>query len=96
MAKTRKKIKLLKIDKLMIFIIIILLVSVPVLVVYSKSVLSQSNINLERIKTKIEKQETENESILMKINELASLSNIQSVAKEHGLSYINDNIIIVK
>ena len=32
----------------------------------------------------------------MKINELASLSNIQDVAKEHGLDYNNDNIIVVK
>ena len=68
----------------------------PVLIVYSKSTLSESNIELERIKRKIEKQESINESVSMKINELASLSNIQDVAKEKGLDYNNDNIIVVK
>lgn len=83
-------------DKLMIFLILLLVVSSPVLVVYSKSMLSKSNIEVERIKNKIEKQETINESISMKINELASLSNIQDVAKEYGLSYQNENIVVVK
>ena len=32
----------------------------------------------------------------MKINELASLSNIQDIAKEYGLSYQNENIVVVK
>ena len=32
----------------------------------------------------------------MQINELASLSNIQDVAKTYGLSYNNDNIIVIK
>lgn len=83
-------------DKLMIFLILLLVVSSPVLVVYSKSMLSKSNIEVERIKNKIEKQETINESISMKINELASLSNIQDIAKEYGLSYQNENIVVVK
>ena len=48
------------------------------------------------MKSKIEKQETMNESISMKINEIASLSNIQDIAKEYGLTYQNDNIIVVK
>ena len=96
MRKTRKKVKLYTIDKLIISIIIMLLVSTPILIVYSKSVLSKSNIEVEKMRKKIEKQETINESISMKINELASLSNIQDVAKEYGLSYQNDNIIVVK
>ena len=82
--------------RLMIMVIALLIVFTPVLVVYSKSALSESNIELERIKRKVEKQESINESVAMKINELASLSNIQDVAKEHGLDYNNDNIIVVK
>ena len=96
MAKTRKRVKLHTIDKLLIGLIVLLIVASPVVIVYSKSVLSKSNIEVERMKQKIEKQETINESISMKINELASLSNIQDVAKEYGLSYQNDNIIVVK
>lgn len=96
MKKTRKRVKLCGVDRLMIMVIALLIVFTPVLVVYSKSALSESNIELERIKRKVEKQESINESVAMKINELASLSNIQDVAKEHGLDYNNDNIIVVK
>ena len=96
MKKTRKSVKLCGVDRLMIMVIALLIVFTPVLVVYSKSTLSESNIELERIKRKVEKQESINESVAMKINELASLSNIQDVAKEHGLDYNNDNIIVVK
>ena len=96
MKKTRKRVKLCGVDRLMIMVIALLIVFTPVLVVYSKSTLSESNIELERIKRKVEKQESINESVAMKINELASLPNIQDVAKEHGLDYNNDNIIVVK
>ncbi len=96
MGKTKKKVKMRRIDRFMVFLIGLLVVSSPVLVVYSKSMLSKSNIEVERIKNKIEKQETINESISMKINELASLSNIQDIAKEYGLSYQNENIVVVK
>ena len=96
MKKTRKRVKLCGVDRLMIMVIALLVVFTPVLVVYSKSTLSESNIELERIKRKVEKQESINESVAMKISELASLSNIQDVAKEHGLDYNNDNIIVVK
>ncbi len=96
MTKTRRKVKLHKIDKFLIGIIVLLLVSSPVVIVYSKSVLSKSNIEVEKMRKKIEKQETINESITMKINELASLSSVQDIAKEYGLTYQNDNIIVVK
>ena len=95
MKKTRKKVKLHGIDRLLITILVLLVVSSPIVVVYSKSVLSESNIELERMKKKIDKQESINESINMKINELASLSNIQDVAKEFGLKYQNEKIAIV-
>ena len=96
MAKTRRKVKFNKMDRFLLTIIVLLIVAIPIVVVYSKSTLSQSNIELERMKSKVEKQETINESISMKINELASLSNIQDIAKQYGLSYNNDNIIVIK
>ena len=96
MKKTRKRVKIRFIDRLITTLIVILVVSSPIVVVYSKSVLSKSNIELERMKSKIEKQETMNESISMKINEIASLSNIQDIAKDYGLTYQNDTIIVVK
>ncbi len=95
MAKN-KKVKLRGIDRFMITLLVLLLLAGPIFIVFSKSVLSKTNIEVERIKAKLEKQETVNESLTMKINELASLSNIQDIAKEFGLSYNNDNIIVIK
>ena len=91
-----KKIKFLKGEKIFVFLIILFGTLAPVVTVSSKSILSRSNIELERVKKKVEKQEIINESLEMQVNELASLSNIQDIAKEYGLSYNNDNIIVIK
>ena len=91
-----KKIKFLKIEKMFIFLVILFGVLAPIITVSTKSVLSRSNIELERVKKKVEKQENINESLKMQVNELASLSNIQDIAEYYGLSYNNDNIIVIK
>lgn len=95
LKKMNKKSRLLPLDKLMILIIVILAVLVPVSMVFSSSTLSKSNIEVERIKNKVAKQESRNESLTMQVDELASLTNIQGIAKEYGLSYNNDNIIVI-
>lgn len=65
-------------------------------IVYSQAQLSKSNIEVEKMKSKVDKQKRENESLSMQIDELASLSNIQDIAKNYGLSYNNDNIIVIE
>ena len=77
-------------------LIIIFGVLSPIVTVSSKSILSRSNIELERVKKSVEKQENINESLEMQVNELASLSSIQDIAEFYGLSYNNDNIIVIK
>lgn len=97
MKRTKsKRIKILKSEKFFITMIIIFGVFAPIITVSSKAILSRSNIELERIKKRVEKQENINESLKMQVNELASLSSIQDIAKEYGLSYNNDNIIVIK
>ena len=59
---------------------------------FTKSTLSEVNYEVEKIKREIASQEKENESLKMKINELASLENIQKVIKDEGLVYNNDSI----
>lgn len=93
--KVNKKSKLLPVDKLMITFIFILSVFVPLSMVFSKAQLSKSNIEVERIKSKVTKQTNRNQSLTMQVDELASLSTIQGIAKEYGLSYNNDNIIVI-
>ena len=65
-------------------------------IVGTTSTLSTTNIELERLKENIETQENINSSLSMQVDELGSLSNIQDVAKNYGLSYNNDNIIVIK
>lgn len=90
-----KKIKILKGEKLLYLILFFLVIAVPVSNVFIKALLSETNIEVEQLRNKIEKQENINESLNMQINELASLDKIQEVAKNIGLSYNNDNIKIV-
>ena len=94
--KNVKRVKLLKGEKFMYFIIIFLLCLIPILNVYTSSMVTKTNIDVEKIKKNIAKKEEENESLSMQIDELASLDNIFNVAKEYGLSYDNSSIIQVK
>ena len=50
------------------------------------------NIELQEMSMKVEAQEDTNQSLAMKINEMASLENIQIISKNLGLSYNNENI----
>ena len=94
-ATKKKKLKLLKGEKFMYLLLLLLVVAIPVVNVFSKALVSETNIKSEKLKSKIEKQENTNESLEMQINELVSMENIQKIAEEYGLSYISDNIIMV-
>ena len=93
--KKRKVKGLLPVEKRLLTFIVILAIFVPVFIVFSQAPLSKSNIEVENLKSKVTKQGEENQSLSMQVDELASLSNIQDVAKEYGLSYNNDNIIVI-
>ena len=54
------------------------------------------NFEVEKQKKEIDKQKKTNESLAMTIDELASLTKIQEVAEQQGLSYNNNNIKTVE
>lgn len=93
--KNMKKIKILRGEKLLYFLLVLLVAAVPLTNVFIKALLSESNIQVEQLKNKITKQSNLNESLSMQINELASLDKIQEVAKDMGLVYNNDNIRVI-
>lgn len=95
-STSKKGIKFKKGEKLIIAVLVLLALMTPVMIVYTSATLSSSNIEVEKMKKKIEKQENVNSSLSMQVDELASLSTIQDVAKSNGLSYNNDNIIVIK
>lgn len=92
MGKVKKRVKMSKFEKLLYSLAIFLLVISPVSIVFSKATLAEVNFEVEKQKREIEKQKKTNESIAMTIDELASLTKIQAVAEEQGLSYNNNNI----
>lgn len=92
MRKVKKKVKMSKFEKLIYSLALFLLVVSPVLVVFSKATLAEINFEVEKQKKEIDKQKKTNESIAMTIDELASLTKIQEVAEQQGLSYNNNNI----
>ena len=88
----KKKLKISKIEKILYIFTIVLLLIAPISIVFTKSTLSEINFKVEKMKKEIASYEKTNESLEMKINELASLDNIKSVIKAEGLTYNNDNI----
>lgn len=91
-----KKAKLTKFEKLLYFFTVALVLSFPIVSLFSKSALSKVNYENEKLKSQIVTQTKQNESLTMKINELASLENIEAIAKTMGLSYNNNSIKVVE
>jgi len=96
MKSTKLGVKFHKSERIFFVMIGIFAVLGLITIVYTRSLLSTSNIEVERMKEQISTQENVNSSLSMQVDELASLSTIQNVAKAYGLSYNNDNIIVIK
>lgn len=75
---------------------IVLLVSFPLISVYSKSVLSKINYEVEEIKEETATYTKTNQDLQMQVNELASLENLETVAKKLGLKYTYNNVKVVE
>lgn len=88
----KKQLKMSKFERFIYTLAIFLVLVSPISIVFSKATLAKVNFEVEQEKKKIEKQEKTNESLSMTIDELASLTKIQEVAQEQGLSYNNNNI----
>ncbi len=98
MKKTTSPVKMKKRkgEKFLITLIILFGILTPLMIVYTSATLASSNIEVEKLKQQIETQENINSGLSMQVDELASLSTIQNVAKENGLNYNNDNIVVIK
>lgn len=90
--KVKKQVKMSKFERLLYTSAVFLLLASPISIVFSKATLAKVNFEVEQEKKKIEVQEKTNEGLAMTIDELASLTKIQEVAEEQGLSYNNNNI----
>ena len=93
--KKKANAKLIKFEKRYTTFTVVALLFLWVVSFFTKVSLSSINVEVERLDKEVKKQEKTNQSLTMKINELASLENIQSVANSEGLAYNNGNIVIV-
>ena len=92
MKKKKAKLRVTKFERVLYVFAILLVLIAPITIVFTKSTLSEINFKVEKMKKNIETQKKTNESLEIKINELASLDNIQDIIKEEGLIYNNDSI----
>ena len=96
MRTVKKRLKMSKFERLLYTFLLVVLLSTPFVLVFSQATLSKINFEVEKTKRTMTTQEKKNESLTMKVNELASLEKIQEVAKEQGLSYNNNNIRVIQ
>lgn len=74
--------------KLSTFMVIFLVIGI----ILSKSSLSQINVELQKLENQVTNKSDENQSLVMKINEMVSLEKIKHISNEQGLTYNNENI----
>ncbi len=88
----RKKSKFTKLERFLYKSSLTIAVFLLVGVVFTSAALSKMNIEIQKMDKTVKSQEDTNQSLAMKINEMASLENIQAVSESLGLAYNNDNI----
>ena len=90
MRKKKKGISKLEkfIYKSFVFMTVILIVGI----IYSRAALSKINLEIQELSDIIKEKTEDNQSLVMKINEMVSLDKIQKVSNELGLTYNNENI----
>ena len=93
--KKDKTAKLIKRERKFTVLGAIFLFAIWVVSFFAKNTLCSVNIEVERLAREVKNQKETNQSLTMKINELASLENINTVANQQGLAYNNGNIRIV-
>jgi len=90
--KKKKKKRFTKLEKFLYKSSFALVVFLLVGIVFTSATVSKMNIELQEMSKKVESQEDTNQSLVMKINEMASLENIQIISENLGLAYNNENI----
>ena len=90
--KKKKKKGMLKIEKFMYRFFVLTTIILVVGIIYSRAALSKINLEVQELSDVIKNETEDNQSLVMKINEMVSLDKIQEVSNELGLTYNNDNI----
>lgn len=95
MKKQSRKRRITKGEVSLVFLIVICLVSTFVLKIFCGASISNLSMNVEKIRYEIDSQSKTNESLVMKVNELTSFDKVKDVVNNMGLTYNNDNVIVI-
>jgi len=91
MAKKKGKM-FTKIERFLYKSFVSLTILLIVGIVFGQVTLAKINLEVQRLKEDVKEKEEINQSLVMKINEMASLENIQNISNDMGLAYNNENI----
>ena len=93
--KKRKKKGLQKLEKFIYKSFVLTTVILVIGIIYSRATLGKINLEVQELSDIIKEESEDNQTLVMKINEMVSLDKIQAVSNELGLTYNNDNIMSV-
>lgn len=93
--KKVRKMKITKGEKLLYITAFFCLVSTMVLKIFGGASVGHLSMSVEKLKYDISEQEKKIESLNMQVNELTAFTEVQDVVKNMGLSYNNQNVIII-
>ena len=90
--KKRKKKGISKLEKFIYKSFVLTTVILVVGIIYSRAALGKINLEVQELSGIIKEETEDNQSLVMKINEMVSLDKIQEVSNKLGLTYNNENI----
>jgi len=90
-----KKNKITKGERILYFAGVFCLIATVTVKIFFGASVGNFQMNNEKIRYQISVEQKDVESLTMQVNELTSFDNVQSVVKDLGLAYNNDNIIIL-
>lgn len=92
MNKKKKKKGITRGEKMLYKVSTFMVIFLVIGIILSKSSLSQINVELQKLENQVANKSDENQSLVMKINEMVSLEKIKHISNEQGLTYNNENI----
>jgi len=93
--KKRKQKGLQKTEKMIYKTFVLITIVLIIGIIYSRAALSKINLEVQELNSTIREETEDNQSLVMRINEMVSLENIQEISNSLGLTYNNDNIVSV-
>jgi cell division protein FtsL len=90
--KKKKKKGMSKFEKIMYKSFVLTTIVLIVGIIYSRATLGKINLEVQELSGIIKEESEDNQSLVMKINEMVSLDKIQEVSNKLGLTYNNENI----